>query len=272
MFDINLLPDSYRRAQRQTPFKMLALAIVIALAVFLAYRVTVNQFRRLPAVQKENRKLQADESALKAKLALTEELAKQLTKYEARIDAVRSLYRGRVIWAKLLLDIKNMVARNQGGPGGLLWFNRLQAAANGAVTINGYSAGADRYSASEGHTGLLKDFDVYRPDLRPEEQELADIEAQRTEIERQNPDPAKRPEAVRRELAELDARQGDLLDVKSGRVSVQPFIKFVKPGSLKPGRFAWTPLSGGDGGDAPTSAYSFDIAFILQPPDGAAED
>lgn len=272
MFDINLLPESHRRSQRSTPLKMLALALVIAAAAFLAFHTAHNLLKRIPDAEKANKALAAKEATLQREVKESDELAARLTAYETRIDAVRDLYRGRIIWAKLLLDIKNLVARNQGLPGGHLWLNRLKAYENGSFSMDGFSTGTDRNTAMAGRTSLLKDLDDYRPGVLPEAREAAEIDARLQEIETEFPEAARRPEDIRQELAELHTRRTELADIQSGRVAVQAFSKFIKPGTLLANDFTWQSMGGSRDVDTPTEGFGFNITFTLQPPSGGAED
>ena len=272
MFDINLLPESYRRSQRSTPLKMLALAVVIAAVALLAFQTAHNFLKRIPAAREVNRQLALTEKRLTDEVAESDALAAKLSTYEARVEAVRELYRNRIIWAKLLLDIKSLVAQNQGLPGGNLWLSKITAQENGQFSMDGFSTGADRNSAMAGRTSLLRAIDTYQPGALPEVAEMEQIDTRLAEIAEEFPDAASRSEEVRLEVAGLQARRLELADLRSGRVAIQPFSRFIKPQTLRANDFTWQSLGGDRSGDAPAEGFAFNINFTLQPPSGGLED
>lgn len=167
MIHINLLPEDMRRPKRRGSgwfFVALALAALLALAGFAIRR---HQTVTIPALEASLRDLRNERDsledgrreadALNARAAGLDEYARQVT----------GLYGRRVIWSKILHDIKAAVNEAAAGDAGVregkgLWLTRV-AGYGRLMTLDGRAAAPTREEARELAATLTRGIGEYDP-------------------------------------------------------------------------------------------------------------
>ena len=133
MIDINLLPPSLRKEQRPNPGKAIAFLIVLLLALLVGAGVAFYSYRVIPDLTvRRDQLLQAGQS---------------IGGEARRVEVARELYSRRIVWSRVLGDIKNATSANMLETGKAIWLNRIAASA-GAIGIDGAAASTgDRQTA-----------------------------------------------------------------------------------------------------------------------------
>ncbi len=276
MININLLPDSMRKAEGLPKKQLLILLCLVAVLGGLVYMVTRYLFVILPELRMEQASLAQEERRLKTVVQELQRINQEIGRMSGYVDAVKGLYRGRTVWAKILADVKNIVnfdpaMSEYNVEQRYLWLTRLTGRGK-AITLTGFATAASQVVAMQMPERLLQGFRDYSPVTLPEKDEETRLQEElRVVINEHDAERRERPELPIQGPRELAIRQRleEIKAVKSGGIALQPFVQFVVPGSLQLRRASWTGAprprgSAGAGALFPESAWAFDISMTLK--------
>lgn len=248
MININLLPEALRKKERMPLPQFLGVLAGVLLLGLVGYMIVKYQFAVIPELTNRRQSLLAQQTKLRAEAAELAEINGEIGRLSQIIDAVKSLYRGRRVWSKVLADIKNIVnfdaTMSEVNPENrYLWLTRLQGDGP-RISLSGYAtAGDSRSQALQLPERLIEGFRTYAPTNLPEKDEEARLQdelraatAAYEMLRVDNPDwPLQGPEEIqlRQRLAEIKA-------VKSGGLALKPFNDLLIPGSLALNSVVWS--------------------------------
>ena len=240
MININLLPDSMRKAEGLPKKQLLVLLCLVAVLGGLVYMVTRYTFVILPELRMEQASLAQEERRLTAVVQELQRINQEIDRMSGYVDAVKSLYRGRTVWAKILADVKNIVnfdpaMSEYNVEQRYLWLTKLTGRGK-AITLAGFATAASQVVAMQMPERLLQGFRDYSPVTLPEKDEETRLQEElRVVINEHDAERRERPELPIQGPRELAIRQRleEIKAVKSGGIALQPFVQFVVPGSLQ---------------------------------------
>ena len=293
MININLLPD-HLRGSEPTPLPLAVTFFVgLVLVGFLGLTIYRYQYRVIPKLTKEIANEKAEEARLQAVEKDLQLLRSRINVIREHVDAVRTLYRGRTIWARILSDIKHLITEdatlnNANAGRRYLWLTNIDFTSP-RLTLKGNAAATDRNRAIEIHARLLRAFQDFTPTESPEVEEIrrieAELEAIRTGAGLESSDFVSTEERE----TELRNRLAEIRNVRSGGIALMPFLTFIKPNSLRnPTNFggAWMQLRAPARppintpewtivdqllSTFPSHAWQFTLSMELAPPPGSEE-
>lgn len=277
MININLLPEVMRKKERMPLPQLLGMLGVIVVFCLLGYMIVNYMMNIIPNL--ENRKTSAESTRqrLQVQANRLKEINAEIAKLTEYVDAVKTLYRQRIVWSKVLSDLKHIVnfdpamsEYNQDMR--YLWLTKLSGKGSD-LTLNGYATAANQVVAIQMPERLLQGFLTYAPLTLPEKDEearlqdsLKEAQAEHDALRRDNPDlPLQGPKelAVRQRLEEIQ-------NIKSGGIAMKPFSSLFEPSSLRLINATWTNAPararrGGVGEELfPTQAWQFGISMKLK--------
>lgn len=277
MININLLPDVLRKKERMPMPHLLALVGVVCLLGGLGYAVMQYKMNIIPGLTARRDSLRRERTALQAKEKELKDINAQIATLSQHVDAVKTLYRNRVVWSKILSDVKNIVnfdpaMSEYNADMRYLWLTRFVGKGKN-LALDGFATASTQVVAMQMPERLLQGFLNYTPATLPEkdeevrlQEELRVAMANYDALRRENPElPVQGPEetALRQRLEELKK-------VKSGGIALRPFVEILNPGSLKLLSATWTraPQSRRTGAAAvsyseifPAMAWSFKVSM-----------
>jgi len=247
MITINLLPDHLRRPD-PTPLP-LAMAFLAGLVItgflgVLLYRYHAGVIPRLEKAVKSQKTRKAELEREDAELQV---MRQRMAGIREHVDAVRTLYKGRTVWARILSDIKYLVTQDAmmdsaNAEHRYLWLNSIKFQGT-RLTLQGNATAASPALAMQMAERLLYGLRTYAPTKNPEEVEIQRIEAElaalRTERAAESADFVPLDERE----AELRRRLAEIRGVHSGGIAQMPFMEFIKPGSIAQHRMEWVALA-----------------------------
>lgn len=243
MIDINLLPEHLRRVEGTPLPRQLTIYLAVAVSLVLVflnvkiYMTTQNRQRELEELQTEVAKLKEQERELEALIA-------QIEAIRARVDAATKLVRQRVVYAKLLADLKqivNSLGYNQANEQRqYLWLSRLDLQEGRRqneqrkLVMEGFATGPDSRRAWQMVGQFGRSLIEYRPvATTPEGVQDDQIRGSRERLEElEKIDSNELTEEQRREKEALEAFMQHLRMHRSGGVAEEPFVSFFEPESL----------------------------------------
>lgn len=247
MIEINLLPEVMRKKEGTPMPQMLGLIVALVLVAGMAYAVAMYITRIIPGLENDKRILQNKERELKLKEAELREINQTIARLSGHVDTVKDLYRRRIVWAKILSDIKNIVnfdpnMSNYNMDMRYIWLDKLSG--KGAkIDLTGFATAGNQVSAMQMPEHLLANIQSFTPTRFPEKEEearlqgqLKDAIAKNEALRRENPTaPVQSEEEIK-----IRERLSEIKNIKSGGIALQPFNKLLKPKSLSLNSATWT--------------------------------
>ncbi|MDR1536037.1 MAG: hypothetical protein LBU64_13280 [Planctomycetota bacterium] len=240
MINLDLLPEVLRKKERLPLPQFLGLCGGLAVFGLIGYLVVHYLFFVIPDLNQRRAALQRQKQDLQGKADEGKRINQEIARLGDYIGTVKTLYRNRVVWAKILSDIKSIVnfdpEMNVANPEMRhLWFTKLTGKAKD-ISISGYATSSSRETSLQMQENLIQGFISYSPRVMPEKGEEERLQEQlRRAIavhESRRVDdptlPARGPEeeAIRRRLEEIAG-------LKSGGIALLPFSNLLVPGSIQ---------------------------------------
>ncbi|MCC8190910.1 MAG: hypothetical protein LIP77_09825 [Planctomycetes bacterium] len=279
MININLLPEVLRKKERMPLPQFMAICGILALIGLSLYMVTKYQFDTIPNLERQVRSKTNTKNALSAQVEELKEINAENNRLGDYVNMVKGLYKQRVVWSKVLHDIKRIVnfdptMSELNSDMRYLWLTSLNG--NGKrLTMKGYATAANQVTAIQMPERLLQGFLSYTPVSLPEKDEEVWLQ---TELERTIAEWNSAREAdttlplqSEREIL-LRQRLEDIKVMRSGGIALQPFYELLVPGSLRLVNATWSSapsprLQQGASTSAdmfPKQAWAFDIEMTLK--------
>jgi Tfp pilus assembly protein PilN len=246
MIDINLLPEALRRKERMPLQQMLALIIALLAVCGVGYLVAMYQMNIIPGLIQKKHALTGEQNSLKIQAEELARLNAEIAKLSEYVDTVKGLYRNRVVWAKILSDIKHIAnfdtTMSEYNPDmRYLWFNKLTGRER-KIEIEGFATASTQVLAMQLPERLIQGFLSYSPITLPEKDEEVRLqELLRTTLieydalRRESPDlPLQGPKEI-----EIRQRLEEIKNITSGGIAMLPFYDLMVPGSLQLVSVAW---------------------------------
>ncbi len=278
MISINLLPESLRKKSGVPPKQLLGLAIAVAVLGGLVYLVTKYHMDTLPTLRDRQSSLQSRRTQLQQKVEELKKINQEIAAKSTYIDAVKGLYRQRVVWSKVLSDVKNIVnfdpsMNEYNADMRYLWLTKLSGREK-SLSMDGFATASTQVVAMQLPERLLHSIRSYAPANLPEKDEEIRLQDElRQAVAEHEAERRERPELPIQGPRELSIRQRleEIKTIKSGGIALMPLHAGLVDGSLQLNRAAWVnaPRRGGasrdDTGELfPDNAWSFSIEMTLK--------
>jgi Tfp pilus assembly protein PilN len=204
MIEINLLPEHMRRSVGTPLGRQLIIYVGVALWMGLIY-LNVSRFYDIKNAEKTLADLQRDVSNLRPVEKKVKEIEEKISGIKARVDALETLYRQRMVWAKILYDLKKIV-QQQGYEKinddlEYIWLTKLSveekrgAPMGGEKTteliLEGYASASGRESTrktADMIRKLMDDMVRYRPEEEDKERKAALEHVRKSKKDRESRD------------------------------------------------------------------------------------
>lgn len=280
MININLLPEVLRKKERMPLPQFLALICMILLIGGAVYMITKYQFDTIPNLRRDQSSLKRTRTELEAQVEELKTINQAINRLSGYVEAVKELYKNRVVWAKLLSDVKNIVnfdesMSNYNPEMRYLWLTKLSGSRN-RIALTGYATAANEVVAMQMPERLLATFLTYAPATLPEKDEEQRLQGElAAAITEHSVSRETNPELPLQGPKEITIRQRleEIKNMQSGGIAMQPFSNFLVPGSLRLNSASWTvsPKTNAPSTGAtdlaevfPAQAWSFDISMDLK--------
>lgn len=276
MININLLPESMRKKEGLPLPNLLGFLVMFCVLAGVAYIGLLYHTSIIPSLEGRQRSLSATKSQLQKQVEELKKLNAEIDRLSGFVNTVRGLYVRRIVWAKVLSDLKHIVnfdpAMNEYNQDmRYLWLTKISGRGK-VIGLSGLATGSTQASAMQLPERFLERFRTYSPVAAPEkdeeaklQQELKNASAEHELRRRENPE---LPPQSQVELA-IRQRLEEIKNVKSGGIALQPFYELVKPRSLQLLDVKWGPAPKPRSGDKtqlelfPTQAWSFRLSLDL---------
>lgn len=287
MIEINLLPEHLRRAEGTPLPRILTIYIGVAVClglIFLNYHFMVKSEQ----AAKKRDDLQARVNDLQQQIKELDRIEQEIMQVRTHVSAVEELYRERVVWAKLLWDLKTIVNNQEynrkNANREYLWFYEMNVeesrSRQGQATtleLSGYASASGRTHEATVKTSrmiqeMVDEMRTYTPETGDGEEPLAELDEEhkeRLEILRAK-DPSELTEEERMELKAAEAYEEHLRLHRSGAVARKSFMSFFKPETVDY-NLQWSDdfdAGGGRGAEPldepPTQAMGFTLSMELK--------
>lgn len=247
MINVNLLPDSLKKKDGiSVP---LAVGVVVALAIlgFLGSMVLSYTTSVIPDLRARQESLERRKTSLSAQVEELKKINAEIAKLTSYVDTVKSLYRQRIIWAKILSDIKHIVnfdpaMSEYNSEMRYLWLTNISCSRKN-ITLMGYATAPSQVMAMQMPERLIQTFLSYTPATLPEKDEETRLQEElRRAIEEYEAERRDNPNLPIQGARELTIRQRleEIKNIKSGGIAMAPFHTFLMPGSLQLRSASWT--------------------------------
>ena len=279
MININLLPDSMRKKEGLPRQQLIILLCLLVVLGSLVYMVTRYMFVIIPDLRQEQMTLTQQERNLKVVVQELTDINNEINRMSGYVDAVKSLYRQRVVWAKILADVKNIVnfdpeMSEYNVDQRYLWLTNFTGKEK-AIALTGFATASSQVVAMQMPERLLQGFRDYSSVSLPEKDEEIKLQEElRQAIKEHETERRERPELPIQGPRELAIRQRleEIKAVKSGGIALRPFVEFLQPGSLQLKSASWTTAprprltTSNPGVEAmfPQNAWNFNITMNLK--------
>lgn len=279
MIRINLLPRALRKKEGMPLPQFLAVLGALALFGFVFYMVTKYEFDVIPNLVAKRDNLKRYRTTLLAQVDELRTINAEIARLTEYVETVRTLYRNRVIWAKILSNFKTIIDRdptmNEYNPGmRYLWMTKFTGK-DKSISLDGYATDVNSTVAMQMPSRFIRDILTYSPTTMPEKdeeirltEELRGMTVRYEALRRENPDlPPQNPaETLVRERLE------EIRKIKSGGLALQPLHEQLVPGSLQLNSASWVAapqVKTGDRGAElaevfPKEAWSFKLSMTLK--------
>lgn len=277
MININLLPESMRKKESMPIQQFLGILVGLGVLGVMVWMITKYKFDTIPSMTREVLSLEQNKKVLQAQQEELKAINAEINRMSGYVDAVKSLYMQRVVWAKIMSDVKHIInfdpSMEKYNPEmRYLWATSFTGQGKN-ISMRFFATAGTQVQAMQMPELLLQRFRSYTLTSLPEKDEEARLEAELKkatdshEKERQdNPDlPLQGPEElkIRQRLEEIKA-------FKSGGIALIPFDALLVPGSLQFKSVSWgaAPRPTGRRENLlevfPTMAWSFDVSATLK--------
>ncbi len=279
MIEINLLPESMRKAQGTPLPRFIVTCVGLVLVLSLGFLVAILQFRVIPAKVKERDEKTREVEQAETTAAELDTLTAKIEAIQNRVNNVKSLFLGRKIWAKILWDLKRIITldetMNEANPElRYLWINSMTYnSSKDRIDISGNATSTSSTKSMRIVENLIKNMRTYsaleKPEKAAKKRLEEEIKAKKMEWEkRRQDDDSLAPESD--EIKKLKARLNTLKNVESGMVAMTPFFKLFKPDGIKLIRTVWGASAGApkkkDAGNfLPRTGHKFKISLQFKP-------
>lgn len=281
MININLLPESLRKKGGLPMPQLLGLLVSVAILGVLVYMVTGYHMDTIPALKSRKSTLEARKVNLEKQVKELAAINAEIARMSGYVNAVKGLYRQRIVWSKVLADIKNIVnfdpSMSEYNPDmRYLWLTKLSGQEK-KISLEGYTTASSQVLAMQLSERLINNFRTYVPTSLPEkDEELRLQEELRLAITEHEAEKRERPELPMQGPRELTIRQRleEIKNIKSGGIALMPFNSMIEDGSLKLLRTTWSnapqPRISNAQGNAlseqlfPEKAWSFSIEMLMK--------
>ncbi|MDR2390781.1 MAG: hypothetical protein LBE84_03765 [Planctomycetota bacterium] len=277
MITINLLPEVMRKKSGMPVMHFIGICAGVAIFALLGYAVFYYTYSVIPALTQRRAVLDRQKKERADQAGELKKIEADIAKYANYVNAVKTLYRNRVVWAKILADIKNIVNFDPSmsfynSDMRHIWFTKMTGSGK-TITLNGFATAATETEAMQMPELLLKEFRVYAPVTLPEKDEeerlrtrLKTVMIEYEALRRNNPDlPLLGPEEE-----DIRKRLEDIKNIKSGGIATIPFLALISPESLRLINVNWSAAPRPRGqrtdssGNFPNQAWSFGITMSLK--------
>lgn len=278
MIHINLLPEALRKRGGLPMSQLVGLLVAVAVLGGLVYMVTKYQMDIIPSLRERQRNLQSQKEMLEKKAKELAQINAEINRMSGYVNAVKGLYKQRVVWSKVLSDIKNIVnfdpsMSEYNSDMRYLWLTRLTGK-DKKINLEGYATSSSQVLAMQLSERLINNFRTYVPTSLPEKDEEVRLQEElRQAIAEHEAERRERPELPMQGPRELTIRQrlDEIKNIKSGGIAMMPFNSLLEDGSLKLNKTTWAsapkPRNIKDGvGEQlfPTMAWSFSIEMLMK--------
>ena len=276
MININLLPEVLRKKERPPIKQILPLVALVVLTGLAVFQVTKYQFDIIPTLESRKDSLEREKVALTAKVEELKQINAEINKLSDYITTVKGLYKRRIVWSKLLYDVKKIVNFDEtmsryNDEMRYLWLTKFNGSGKN-INLTGFATAANQVIAMQLPERLIVGFLTYTPVALPEKDEEARLQEELTRViashtaqRRENSDlPLQSPEEIA-----LRQRLEEIKNVKSGSIAMQSFSSHLVPGSLKLTSTAWGGAPQPTGTRTtpeifPTQAWTFNLIMTLK--------
>lgn len=159
MIRINLLPEEFRRSER-TSTKLFAamLAGVIVTCSALGW-LGLTYFGELGQAEAEHRRLEDHLAGLAPRLTYHEALSKERTEYEKRSKTIQDIAKSRMLWARLMDQVFDVVNNDGNTERHMAWFRGMtmvsgQGGKGPTVTLPGAVQGGQMKKVADLHEDM----------------------------------------------------------------------------------------------------------------------
>ncbi|MHC4886056.1 MAG: hypothetical protein ACYTGH_13325 [Planctomycetota bacterium] len=295
MIEINLLPENLRRSESTPLAQQLAIYIGVAAWAGLIF-LNVSYYNQTTQAEKILKDKKVEITNKKKAEKELKEVKGKIAGIKTHVNAVEALYRNRLVWAKVLSDLKQIMHK-QGykrinTEGEYLWFNDLQVKAMrkvGAaktaggptheVIITGYASAKATRRATLMIERLMAEMKDFKPDLDQKDRLSEELKKKIIENKKSQDEQEKKGQAKAKAGSPLDAQLKareekadqkllEHLELDSGGVAVQSFWELFQGLTYKQ---SWEEeLSLGDAAKAlqkvPLSGMKFELHLGIKPP------
>lgn len=247
MININLLPEVMRKKERTPLPQLIGYIFMAALIALVGLAIFYYMTNVVPTLERERDQLTKQRNALREEVKELGTLKTEIDRLSDYVETVKSLYRNRIVWAKILSDIKNIINFNPqmsvyNADMQYIWLVNLDGKGN-TINLKGYATSSNQLLAMQMPEQLIAYFLSYAPTSLPEKDEEEKLEAglraamaEHDKLRAENPE---LPIQGQRELA-IRQRLEEIKTIKSGGIAMQPFVNFLVPGSLRLHETTWT--------------------------------
>lgn len=280
MININLLPETLRKKEGLPLPQLAGIFAGIAVLAYLAYHIINYHVDVIPSLKSRIESREQEKRNLQAQVEMLKKLNAEIDRKNQYVESVKSLYRQRIVWSKVLADIKSIVnfddaMSEYNAEMRYLWFTNFTGRGRN-ISLKGYATAANQVSAMQMTEQLLHGFLNYAPATRPEKNEEERLQEElRRAVAEHEAERRDRPELPIQGPREIGIRQRleEIKTIKSGGIALLPFNAMLVPGSLQLKNASWTSAPKprtARGGNNPTgelfpdNAWTFTIDMTLK--------
>lgn len=277
MININLLPESMRRREGMPRKQLLGLVVAVLIAGLVVSAIMRYHFVVIPDLQRQKQTLANRKKHLEAQVAELKEINNEINRMSGYVNAVKELYKQRVVWAKILSDLKHIVNFDKtmseyNADQKYLWITDIKATGK-LLSLGGYATASTQVVAMQMPERILQGLREFSPVNLPEKDEEArlmeELQAATSAHEIERRDNPNLPLQGNEEL-KIRTRLEEIKSVKSGGIALLPFSELFVPGSLQLKSASWgtaprpAQLTPADEHMYPTHAWNFTIDMTLK--------
>lgn len=292
MIEINLLPESMRKAEATPLPRFVALCVGI-LMVSLLLVVNLHFKRNLVPDEENQLDLKQQEKAEKeAQVGTLNELRAEIAAIEEHVGVVRELYDKRRVWAKLLYDLKRIVTFDKTADESnpqlrYIWLTSVRYSkgrgGEETMSLDGFAtANGDEVDSARLAQRFFNQLLRYKVDKVPVEEErerlqtlIAELQQKRQKAQQdwatlreENPglqEVSPDVQKIDEDIAALQANLDGLEDTETGLVALKPFAEFFGDGGIQLTSLTWGKAPGGkDLGENPENVPEEAHAFRIE--------
>lgn len=266
-----------RKKERLPLSQLLALVGVVVLFSLLGLTIANYSMNIIQNLENRKKSLTATRQRLQVQADELKKINAEIASLTDYVDAVKTLYKQRIVWSKILSDLKHIVnfdpSMSEYNPDmRYLWLTKLSGKGK-ELTLNGFATSGNQVIAMQMPERLLQGFRTFAPLTLPEKDEeirlqesLREAQAEHDALRRDNPGlPLQGPKelAVRQRLEEIQS-------IKSGGIALKAFSEIMVPASIRLLNATWTNTPAARRREIvgeelfPAQAWSFGISLQLR--------